>query len=401
MKKNYLSQLFGGSLILLITFNIFNILNFLFQSIMARMLTLSDYGILAALFSIIYMFAVFTESIQTIVAKYSAQEDKEGKLKNLFKISLKKSVSFALLFFVIYLIASILLSYFLKINYPLLALNGLMIITSCIIPVTRGIIQGKKKFSSLGTIMVAEGIAKLIFAVLFVWLGWRVYGAIAGTILGVVISILICFIPLRSILKSEEKDIKIKEAYSYSAPVFLSMLAILIFYSLDIFIAKIVFPSEIAGAYAIASILSKVIFFGTQPISKAMFPITAEKKSAQNKEKLLTLAVFILIACIILSLIVFFFFSDYIILLFSGKTIPGLGTILLCLCISMGFVSLANLSILYKLSLGKLRNAYYLFVFVALEVILLIIFSQNLLVFSLALLTSSAIFLWSTLVILK
>jgi hypothetical protein len=67
----------------------------------------------------------------------------------------------------------------------------------------------------------------------------------------------------------------------------------------------------------------------------------------------------------------------------------------------MGFVSLANLSILYKLSLGKLRNAYYLFVFVALEVILLIIFSQNLLVFSLALLTSSAIFLWSTLVILK
>ena len=156
MKKNYLSQLFGGSLILLITFNIFNILNFLFQSIMARMLTLSDYGILAALFSIIYMFAVFTESIQTIVAKYSAQEDKEGKLKNLFKISLKKSVSFALLFFVIYLIASILLSYFLKINYPLLALNGLMIITSCIIPVTRGIIQGKKKFSSLGTIMVAE-----------------------------------------------------------------------------------------------------------------------------------------------------------------------------------------------------------------------------------------------------
>lgn len=401
MKKSYLNQLIGGSLILLVTFNIFNLLNFIFQLSMARMLSLSDYGILAALFSIIYILAVFTESIQTIVTKYATIENDSGKLKNLFKRSLKKSVKFAIICFAGYAILSIFLSYVLKINYSLLALNGLMIITAFLIPIGRGILQGKKKFSSLGFVMVAEGIAKVILAIGFVWIGWRVYGAIAGTILSVVIAFLICFMPLKEILKSKEKNIQIDNVYSYSKPVFLVMLAVLLFYSIDVIIAKIVFSPEQAGAYAIASILAKTIFFGTQPISKAMFPLVAEQKKKDNSKKVLHSAVYILLACIISALIVFFFFSNQILFLFSGKSILGLGTILFCIALSMGFVSLANLVLLYKLSLGKLSRAYYLFIFVIIEVILLFIFSQNLLVFSLALLTASTIFLWSTLVILK
>ncbi|MCU0642503.1 MAG: hypothetical protein MUF61_02915, partial [archaeon] len=79
--------LLGGSLVLLITFNIFNLLNFIFQFAMARMLSPADYSILAVLFSIIYMTGIFGEPIQTIIAKFSASEKNTGKLKNLLSRS--------------------------------------------------------------------------------------------------------------------------------------------------------------------------------------------------------------------------------------------------------------------------------------------------------------------------
>src|SRR3989344_5009800 len=70
-----------GSLILLISFGIFNVLNFLFQLIMARSLSIAEYGVLATLFSILYITNVMSESIQLVITKYSSSEESKGKLK--------------------------------------------------------------------------------------------------------------------------------------------------------------------------------------------------------------------------------------------------------------------------------------------------------------------------------
>ncbi len=67
--RKFSKSLMGGSIILLISINIFNALNFLFHFFMARMLTISDYGILAALMSIVYVLTIPSEAIQTIISK--------------------------------------------------------------------------------------------------------------------------------------------------------------------------------------------------------------------------------------------------------------------------------------------------------------------------------------------
>ena len=90
---------------------------------MARMLSIVDYGIFATLFSMIYMLAVFTESIQTIMTKYSSREDDKGRLKNIMKKALKKSGFVSLGLFITYLILAVPLSFLLRINYFLLFLN--------------------------------------------------------------------------------------------------------------------------------------------------------------------------------------------------------------------------------------------------------------------------------------
>jgi O-antigen/teichoic acid export membrane protein len=388
-------ELLSGSLVFLIAFNIYNVLNFAFHFSMARMLSPADYGILAALFSIIYMTGIFSESIQTIVAKYSSGEENKGKLKNLVLRTIKKSLKLSLIVFAAYIFAAIPLSFILKIPYLLLTSTGLIIFSAFLPPITRGALQGTKRFFPLGINFIIEGFIKLSLAVLFVFLGWKVYGAMAGTIIASAIAFIFSIIAIRDIMKSREKSIKTEGIYSYSLPVFFVLFTILLFYSIDIIIAKAVFDPTTAGYYAIASILAKTIFLGTQPISKVMFPLVAEKKNSKGHHLLLNALVLILL-CIAAALLMFYFFPDFIIWVFSGKHITESSNILFYLGVAVSLLSLTNLALLYKLSLGKIRNYWIFILFPIIEIALLCIFSHNLIEFSIALITSSAIFLWGS-----
>jgi len=387
-------QFLGGSLILLITFNLFNLINFFFQFSMARLLSVEHYGILATLFSMLYVIVVFAESIQVVTTKYSAEQENKGKLKNLFKRTFKKAIKFSIVIFAAYLVIMYPLAPLLKIPYSLLAMNGLLIITSFLIPTTRGILQGKKRFTALGINLVIEGLVKLSLAIALVMLGWSVYGALGATIISIFIALALSLIPLRDILKAKEENIVLDDIYSYTKPVFIVMLAILLFYNLDMFIAKIMFTPEIAGNYAIASMLAKMVFLATQPISKALFPMTAEKKSKKDSEKLLKQALTFLSLCLVVALLAFYFFPALIVQIFSGKTLPSASGILFILGLAMAIASIANLLLFYNLSKGKTKNAHHLFVFILIEAILLYFFSNNVFQFALALLASATIFLW-------
>jgi len=73
LKKIFSNELFKGSFILLVFNSFGNVLSYFFQFIMAWMLGPSDYSILATLTSIIGIFGILTLSLQTIVAKRTAE----------------------------------------------------------------------------------------------------------------------------------------------------------------------------------------------------------------------------------------------------------------------------------------------------------------------------------------
>jgi O-antigen/teichoic acid export membrane protein len=399
MKIN--KTLISGSLILLISFNLYNAMNFFYHFFMARMLTIVQYGVLASLFSIIYMLALFTESIQIVITKYSNKESNKGKLKNLLKKFLKKASRVSLSLFILYLIIAVPLSYLLDIRYYLLALNGLMVFVSFFSPITRGILQGRKRFSSLGKNMITEAVIKLALAILFVYLGWQVFGAISGAIIGPVVAIALSFVSISDIIKSKEKPTKLPGIYGYAKPAFVINIVLLIAYTVDVLIAKIVFSPEIAGAYAIAATLAKIVFFGTQPISRAMFPLSAEQKTKKKSENVLGNALSLLGLAILVSLIIFFFFPDLIISIFSGKDIPQAVSVLFFLGLAMSILSITNLVLLYKLSIGATKGYQYLLGFLVLELILLFYFSSSIIQFSIAFITSAVAILWASIFLLS
>ncbi|MFH1451643.1 MAG: oligosaccharide flippase family protein [archaeon] len=395
------SEIFKGSLILIVMFNLFNFFNYIFQFSMVRLLTVEDYGVLATLFAILYILSIFSESIQIMVTKYSSEEKNNGKVKNILKRAFAKGKIISMKIFIFYLVISIFLSYWLEISYWLMALNGIVIFTSFLIPINRGVMQGKKKFSALGINMVIESLGKLVLAVTLVILGWRVYGAITGVIIGSLLAFLFSFFNIKDVLKEKEISAESQQIKLQAKPTFIVTFVILVFYSLDIVIAKAILPTaELVGTYAIAAILAKTIFFGTQPVSRAMFPLTAENTEKKNG-KVFKQAIGIVMFLIIVALILFYLFPEFIIWIFSGRYIKGAVEILFYLGIAIGLLSLSNLILLYKLSRGKRKGYFYLPIFLVLEAILLFTFSETLIMFSLALIASSGMLLIASLLLLN
>lgn len=395
--------LIKGSLTLLILFGLFNLINFLFQSFMAYKLSPADYGVLGALYYIIYFTGIFTESIQTVITKYTSGKLKDGKIKNIINRSFKNAWKYSLGLFIFYLLIIIPLSILTEIPYPLFALTGLVIFTSFFLPITRGVLQGRKKFVSLGSSLIVESGVKLLLALAFVFFGWKVYGAMAGTVIGFFASLLFSFIPLRKVLKAKEKYAKTLDIRNYSKPVLVLILSMLAFYTVDIIIAQIIFPKDMAGYYTIASVLSKIVFWGTQPVSKAMFPITAgdelDRKSKTDKGNYFVslLIVSFLIVC---ALVVFYFFSADIIRLFSGKSISN-PEILFYLSMGTSVLSFANLNILHKASRGKTKGAYAFLVILAIGIGLMFLFNNTLVEYSFAFLGASVMFLIGSIILLN
>jgi len=390
---NLNSKVLKGSLLLLVAFNIYNLLNFVFQAVMARMLGLAEFSIYGPLSALIYLLAIITESSQTVLAKYSSKEDSIGKVKNLLKRAIRRSLSAALLLFIGFVIVSFPLSGLLRIPLPLMFLTGFLIFTSFLIPTGRGILQGKQRFFSLGFNMVSESVVKIGLGVFFVVLGWKVYGVIAAIVLSVLMSFLLSLISLRTILKQKETRAQVPHLYAYSLPTFVALLGITSFYVVDLLIARAVFPDETAGLYAIIALLGKAIFWGTQPISKALFPISASSAQQKNSKKSEFWTAFLLLSiCAVVALAVFWAIPGFILHLLSGSSQVLAHDVLFVVGLAFGILSVANLIILYKLSLGKTEGYWLLILPVLVEAIFLALFHASLEQFSYALLGSSIVF---------
>ena len=385
IKKIVNDPLVRGSVVLMIAFGAFNVLNFVFHIAMARSLTTVDYGILATLFSIMYTMSFFAESIQTIIAKYSSAQNSDGKIAALLRKSLYRARYPSVIAFLAYLAISLVLASILEIPLGLLALNGLMIFGAFYLPITRGILQGRRKFRALGGSMIIEASIKIILAIVLVWAGWHVYGALIGTILGALGAYLVSIFTLRSLSRTPEEPTEISHIYAYSKSTFIIIMGLMLFYGLDIILARALFDSTQAGVYSIASILAKTIFLGTQPISKAMFPLTAESSSRiNNKKRLLIKAVSLFAPIMVVALLIFYFFPQFVLYVFSGRDIPDAAKILFLLGLGASLISLSNLLLLYRISQNTVRGSILIFIPVALQLIALPLFSDSIISFSIA-----------------
>jgi O-antigen/teichoic acid export membrane protein len=394
-KKSFFGELGKGTLVLLITMNIYNVLNFLFHFAMGRMLGPEGYGILAVLMSLVYVYSIPTEAIQNLITKLTSKfnaKDQSGKIKYLLKKSLRKTVSISGLMFIVLTIISIPLAFYLRISFWLVFITNILIFISFASPIARGVLQGRKKFGALGGNMIIESVLKLFFAISFVFIGFKVFGAVVGVVLGSLAGLVFALYFNKDILRKNEEETKFDGIYLQSIPYFITMGIVLLGFSLDILLAKRFFAPDIAGQYAVLSMLGKIIFFGTSAINKAMFPLTSEK--GENHENTLglfkkSLAIITFICFVAVSF--YYFLPELIIKILYGSQYLAMAPYLVYSGIALSLLSLSNLVFIYGLSTNRLRNSGFLVIFLIIEVVLLSLFHGSVLEFVLALMFSNTI----------
>ena len=394
IKKN---ELFRGSLILFILINLGNLINYLYQIVMARMLGPSDYGILAVLVSLTYIFAVPTIAIQTAVSKKIAilnVKKEYSKMNGLFFSFLKKLFIFSLIVFILFAILSFFIIKPLNISFWLLILTGTLIVASFIYPLVAGSLQGMKKFSTLGWNTLLVFFIKIIIAIILVIFGFKVYGAILGFILGMIFGFIFALPYIKEIINAKRDDDGTKILTKENSLIFCAILVFVFMYSIDVILARVFFSSEIAGQYAVLSTIGKMILFSTMPIGNAMFPISAERHYAKTKTsgiiKKASLYVFMLCAT---AIAIFIIFPELIIKLLFGNQYLEIAGLLPYLGIAFSLIAFLNILILYRISTDEfnLSHLFLIIFFLVAEIILLFLFNANIKQFTFAFMFSTII----------
>jgi len=406
-KKIFKNELLRGSLILLLLTAFGNFLSYVFQFTMAWMLGPSDYSILAAITSLIAIFGIPTLSLQTIIAKHTTElkvKKEIGKIKGMFKFLTKRVLAFSTATFIIFsLISYIWLSEFLKIPFSLLVLTGIFIFGAFLYPVAAGILQGTKKFQDLGVSFVINCLTKLIVGVLLVVIGWKVYGAVLGFVSGIIVSFLIIFPFLKDIFEVKESKEKFSIFSKKSLLPFIAIVILVLIYSLDVIFAKAYFSAEIAGKYAVISLLGKIILFLTVSVGNVMLPISTERFIDGQKTKVLEKTILLVFLICGFALIFFLFFPDLIVQLLFGSQYSSASGILLYIGIAFSSISFLNIFILNSISKNQFRKFQFIYLLsgLILQIILLSIFNQTIEQFSLAFMFSTIITLFGGFVFLK
>ncbi len=265
--------------------------SFLFNLFMSRNLTVSDYGELTSIVSLITLAIMPAGALLPTVVHFSAQyfaKNEENMAYGLFYKVGKLAIFVGITLLLVFVLFSQPIAAFFHIqNSSLLIVPGLIVFLSYISILNTGLLQAKLAFGFITLAQFIGSLSKLVLGVIFVLLGFSVMGGIWAFFLAYFVPYLITFIPLRFLLKkpSTKSIISLKQLVSYGAPSALTLFSLTSFITVDTLIVKHFFAPESAGIYAGISLLGKIIFYATSPIGTVMFPLVVQKMAKQESIK--------------------------------------------------------------------------------------------------------------------
>lgn len=362
-----------------------NIFNLLCQLLIAHGLSPADFAAFNALLSIFVVISTPLATLQTAVVKYSAEfnaHNQVNKVKFLLSSLLKKTAIFSLLTcFVVYFAAFYIIDK-LKISsiystYILILLVSLSWIT----PVFMGSLQGLELFTWFVLVSIIAGAAKLLFAFIFIRLGFNITGALCAFLISVLLTLVMSAFVLRRFISfaANPPEINFKEIFIFMFPVAISSFCLMGLTNMDMLLVRYYFKPSESGVYAIAQMVGKIFVFLPGAISVVMFPRVSGLNAKQSDttailNRSLTYAV---ILCILASL-VYNLLPSLVLKVLTGKVLSESIFLGRLFSVSMSFFALLFIIVTYFISIKDLRFIKYLIIFSGLQVLAIAFLHRNL-----------------------
>lgn len=311
------------------------VLGYVFQVLMGRMLSVEDYGVYITLMAMVTVIGVPLSTLSMLVTRRISAYRATNELIDAAGMYwwVNQKVLWTMLGFVFCILpfAPWLGDYFhLENSIPILLLLSL-VFAMAFAPVNVAYLQALQKFNWLAANALASHIFKIGLCAILISAGFKLNGALAGTVLAAFASWLLTYMPIRCIIRPSTSFKRGGQRILFSGviPVLIANLAFVIMTQLDIVLVNHYYNNYDAGVYAAAAILGKAVMYLPAAVAIALFPLVAEKEALnQGSARLFFNAMFLTIILSGAAALFYFLFANSIVTLFYGQKYHGAAELL-------------------------------------------------------------------------
>src|SRR3990167_6704572 len=200
--------------------------------------------------------------------------------------------------------------------YPFISL-AVLIVINVFYTFRTAYLQGRHEFQTYANSQIILAGAKLFFAIVLVYFGFRSFGAISGLILAQLLAFYYIYQKTRQKFNTRHTgslkiDSETRNELKYGTIFLLTMLSLSFFYTSDIIIIKTLFSPRDAGLYSGISTIARIIFFGTGPIAAVLLPSIKFKNALKENNRMLLKALMIVGLAGGAVLILFSLFPEFV-----------------------------------------------------------------------------------------
>lgn len=327
IKRMFRHELINGATIIFLGSLLTNVVNFFFNLFMVRNLSEGEYGILASLLSFISLSTLPAGAAVPTLVHFGASYFAKNEL-NLVKGLFFKATKFMFVFGIVVFLTAIVfagqIKEFFRIEDEIfIILAAISMLFGIMQVVNFALLQAKLAFSFITLVNLLGSISKLLFGVILIFLHFAAKGGLSAYLLSAVIPYAISFIPLRFVFQSGiiKSKLSLGTLISYGAPSAIALFGLTSFISTDIILVKHFFNPVDAGVYATLSLVGKVIFYFSAPITTVMFPLIAQKYTrSENFHRIFKLSLLLVFAPSLVLSIFYFFLPEFIVGFFTNKS---------------------------------------------------------------------------------
>lgn len=360
IKKVLTHNLARGSAIVFVGSMVANVAAYVYHLLMGRLLGPTGYGELSSLLSILYIFTAPLIVAQTVLVKFVSgfkAHGEAGQAKSLFVKVTKFSFIGIAIGIPVILVAAPWVTSFLHLAQPVLFfLVYALFAISLLSVVVMSMLQGYQLFLWISA--VGAGSMLLRIALSIPLSSWGVYGVMWAAVLAPVAIYFLCLLPLRFILTAKGKPTNLarREAFSYAAPTFLTLLGVTSLFSTDIILVRHYFSASDAGMYAALAVLGKVIFYASSAVTMVLFPVLSERVALGSSTKKLIASGVGGVAALSSALAAcYFLFPNIIVGLLFGNAYANAGSLLGIFGVFLALYSVGYVLTMACLAIGRTR----------------------------------------------
>lgn len=347
-------------------------LNFVFNAYLGRVLSFTEFGIITFIGSFWLILGVFCNSLgltlNHVIVRLAKKKDNE-RIALFFSIVKKKITLITIGIIIAVTVLSIPINTLFSLSSPfvVIALSTLFYL-GVITAANKGYLQSFFKFSNIGLILITEAILKLLLAFIFVQFTdtTLVYLSIPLSALGAYM-LSEYFLPKMNYGKTISSKVAFPTHF-YIASV-LTVLSTTLLFTSDVILAKMYLSPEIAGQYALLSLIGKMIYFFGSLLNTIFVPyLNQRNENTTSDKKVFYLFLFAASALIFAVYTGVGLLGPWTLPIVFGSKVFTIEPYLLSYATAIALFTLANVFVIYHLMHNR-----YIFPFIALTFSVIVI----------------------------